>query len=60
MVLQEHLVVGLVRAQASKLIVSELLLLLLHVLDEPLPFLFYYYVITEGSDCSIVCTNMEG
>ena len=59
MVLQEQLVVGLVRAQASKLIVCELLLLL-HVLDETLPFLFYYYVITEGSDCSIVCTNMEG
>ena len=59
MVLQEQLVVGLVRAQASKLIVCELLLLL-HVLDETLPFLFYYYVITEGSDCSIVCTSMEG
>ena len=37
MVLQEQLVVGLVRAQASKLI-SELLLLL-HVLDEPFPVL---------------------
>ena len=59
MVLQEQLVVGLVRAQASKLIVCELLLLL-HVLDEPLPFPFYYYVITEGSDCPIICTNMEG
>ena len=55
MVLQGQLVVRLVRAQASKLIVTELLLL--HVLDEPLPFLFYYYVITEGSDGPSICTN---